>query len=137
MHCGASFSYQRPNVVSHHCTIPAAFKSSFHWLNILVKSLTMLLTEVTKIFLKEIQMRAQKVKFYTHATTHVLVTFNKLFHKLFVIWILFISQKSINHNSKCLPRIFLCFIHFFFQGFRLSHGVYLGTNKYSAFYFSL
>ena len=46
--------YQRPNVVSHYCTVPAAFISSFHWLNILVKSLTMLLSEVTKIFLKEI-----------------------------------------------------------------------------------
>ena len=50
--------YQRPNVVYHHCTVPAAFILSYHLLNILVKSLTVLLTDVTKISLKKKLMRA-------------------------------------------------------------------------------
>ena len=41
------------------------------------------------------------MKFNRHVTTHVPVTFNKFLHQLFVISVTFISQKSINHTSKC------------------------------------
>ena len=59
MHCltniqfvaSSVFSNQRSNVTTHHCTIQAAFVSSFHRLNIPV-NLTMLFTKVPKVFLK-------------------------------------------------------------------------------------
>ena len=56
---------QHSAVVAHHICIPSTLIPSFHFLDILVKPLTLLFTKCTKIF-RKIQMGVQNMDFKTH-----------------------------------------------------------------------
>ena len=60
------FPMQHPAVVANHTCIPSTLKPSLHFLDILVKPLTLLFTNRTKIFRALIQMGVQKMEFKTH-----------------------------------------------------------------------
>ena len=46
-------SYKKPNIISHHCIVPATLISPLHWLYVLMKPFTMFFTEITQIILKK------------------------------------------------------------------------------------
>ena len=52
--------------MGHHVSIPTALISHLHYLNILLKPLTLFIAGITNIFLKQIQMTNQKVNFDTN-----------------------------------------------------------------------
>ena len=60
------FSMQYPAVVAHYTCIPSTLIPSLHFLDILVKPLTLLFTNCTKIFREVIQMGVQKTEFKTY-----------------------------------------------------------------------
>jgi hypothetical protein len=49
-------SVQQPAVISHHADIPSSLVSYFHLLYVLMKPLSLLLTNSSKIFWKVVQM---------------------------------------------------------------------------------
>ena len=60
------FPMQYPAVVAHHTCIPSTLIPSLHFLDILVKPLTLLFTNCTKIFREVIQVGVQKTEFKTY-----------------------------------------------------------------------
>ena len=60
------FPMQHPAVATHHICIPSTLIPFLHFLNILVKPLTLLFTNCTKIFREVIQMGVQNMEFKTH-----------------------------------------------------------------------
>ena len=60
------FSMQHPAVVNHHICIPSTLIPTLHFLDILVKPLSLLFTNCNKILREVIQMGVQKMEFKTH-----------------------------------------------------------------------
>ena len=97
------FPMQHPAVVAHHICILLTLIPSLHFLDILVKSLTLLFTNSTKIFREVIEMGVQKMEFKTHRAFQIFKIAQHIFYDIFKVQVLLIPSKLRNYIFKRTP----------------------------------
>ena len=105
-----SVSKEIPTKVSHHVRATFTTISAFHDGNVLVKSLTCLISHFTEVCRKERKMGMQEMDFKWHATTKTVKCMMEFFDKVRRIFIAMIAQKTLTHSFKSTPRsLFILF----------------------------
>ena len=82
------FSYtplQCPAIVCQHTWGPLALVPLFHKQNVLVKSLTVFVTDLAHIFWEKIQVGLQKMDFQTHIASHSFVRSQQVLHNILIV----------------------------------------------------
>jgi len=72
-----------------------------------MKPFTLLLAIVTQIGRKVVQIGMKKMYFYAHTSTLLLKCCEHIFHPLFIVRCLVISQEALYHSSECVPGFLL------------------------------
>ena len=130
-------SFDTPAEISHHFHVASPFTTFLHHLDMLVKTLTLFITIITKIIRTLFEVTKLEVYLDTYVTNKFLVGPEKLSHQLFIV-ISFSAAKEIVYNiNKCNPCILLCFILLHPSIHHQSSFVFEDRQKYQLLVFPL
>jgi len=76
---------QCPTIACQHTWNPLALVPLFHSHNVLVKSLTLFVTDFAEIFWEKFQVWLQKVDFQTHIASHSFVRSQQVLHNILIV----------------------------------------------------
>ena len=93
------------------CCNSINFDNVLHHFDILMETLSLLLTNVAKIRGKFAEVAVQVVHFNAHSAPKVLQAKKKLLHQLYIIVSPLITKEVMDHFRKCFPSSSLNDIH--------------------------
>ena len=98
-----TISLKRPAKICHHSRANISLVPIFNEFNVFVKSLTVLIADISIVFRKKTQVRMQKVHLQRHSSTHFLIRIQHFVDNFFAVDRFALTQKILHNQFESFP----------------------------------